>query len=171
MKRENRDIEANILAIAEIGSNPKTAAEHYETCIPAWHIVRCQPGHERIAAASLAGHRFGIYLPERKQNVALYPGYLFVWVSDISQQHRRIRNCVGVTDLLCFANGCAAIVSWDHIDRIRRDENVEKSIDMEAFYSRLKFRHVRRRRSRKSKRIKSRRRQFSTESAFAVAFA
>src|SRR5437588_12517795 len=57
---------------------------------PAWHIVRTELGRETIAAAHLAGRRFGIYLP-MIDSVPLFPGYLFVFAWGITDQWRRIR--------------------------------------------------------------------------------
>jgi hypothetical protein len=78
-------------------------AEIVEGCSPRWHAIVAAPAYERIAAAHLAGRRFGIYLPEteyevvrrgrkRRKHRLMLPGYVLIFVWDIDRHLRRVRH-------------------------------------------------------------------------------
>lgn len=93
-----------------------------------WWAVTTLPNHEGIAAAHLIARRFGIYLPQfshslmrrgRKVNYTrnMLPGYIFVFVWDISRHWRRILSVPG-------ASGMLPRPVPDHmIDDLRGEEN------------------------------------------------
>lgn len=100
-----------------------------------WLIVRVEGGREGTAAAHLVGRRFGVYLPqfpevliirgrkvERLRN--LFPGYLFVYVWDVSRHLRRIMAVPGVIEVMT-RNDQPVIVSDAKINEIRAQEESE----------------------------------------------
>jgi transcription antitermination factor NusG len=76
-----------------------------------WHVVVTHPQCENIAAAHLAGRRFGVYLPtgyeekfirgcKRVVNRPLFPGYLFLFVQRIDRNWHKIEGCAGVAHIM-----------------------------------------------------------------------
>lgn len=115
-------------------------AELAPDAVAQWYVVLVEPGRERIAAAHLAGRRFGVYLPERDdvrvvrgkplaRTYPLFPGYLFVFCWDIDHSKRRIEACPGVTELLKI-DGRYAVLSETDIHDIRREENRARPLKM-----------------------------------------
>ena len=143
---------ANIRAIDQLLTNPDCGA-HLEG-EPRWFIVRCESGQERIAMAHLCGRRFGVFLPEKRTNVPLFPSYLFVYSRNIEHDHHRILSMPGVLEIMQHTSGTHASLSFDMIDKIRKDENLERSKDMDKIYRAAYTKHVRKRRARRTRRIK-----------------
>lgn len=107
-------------------------------CRPLWHVVTAVPNEERIAAAHLAGRRFGVYLPEYEGDVVrrgakahrvglLLPGYIFLFVWDIERHLRRIHACPGVLRVV-MAGSMPAVIEDKDIDKIRAAENEERPL-------------------------------------------
>lgn len=127
-----------------------------------WCGLVVAPQHERVAAAHLSGRGFGIYLPEvevteirrgRKVDLRrlLIPGYLFVYLWGIAQNHVRVRNCPGIIDFMRLETGAIRVIKWDIINELRVIENLKNpiSLPMDEVISAPVHRKRRWRRSRK----------------------
>ena len=143
---------ANIRAVEQMLVDPHCAA-HMEGG-PAWFVVRCESGQERIVLAELSGRQFGAYLPERRTNACLYPSYLFVWSRNIDHDHRNIVDCPGVLEIMQYTSGLQAMLSFDTIDIIRAHENKERSVDPDPMPVDDKLARRSRRKPRRSKKLK-----------------
>lgn len=99
---------------------------------PAWYALIIAPGQERTAAAHLTGRGFGVYLPEFQRAriargvkttrmLAMFPGYLLVFVWDIGRHWRRMATCPGVMHPLC-ADGAPVEIPDRIIDQIQARE-------------------------------------------------
>jgi transcription antitermination factor NusG len=72
---------------------------------PSWYALQTAPGHENVAAAHLAGRRFGVFVPTFLEPVStkrrvLFPRHIFVFVWDVLKHWRRIHACPGVVGVL-----------------------------------------------------------------------
>ncbi|PTB88709.1 transcription/translation regulatory transformer protein RfaH [Pseudidiomarina aestuarii] len=85
-----------------------------------WYVVRSKPRQEQRAFAQLKNQGMQPYLPKvqltrvrrgkRKQVVEpLFPGYLFVTLSNYDEQFHKIRHTFGVASLLRFGNKPATL--------------------------------------------------------------
>lgn len=85
-----------------------------------WYVVRSKPRQEKRAFAQLENQGMQPFLPEvkltrvrrgKRQPVIepLFPGYLFVTLSNYDEQFHKIRNTYGVANLLRFGNKPAII--------------------------------------------------------------
>lgn len=100
---------------------------------PCWHLIETFAGAENLAAAHLAGRRFGIFLPmfkrtkkdrfgvRRTRIINLLPGYLFLFVWNLAKHQRRILSCPGVRSIHYVA-GEPYIVPDSLIDTLRIKE-------------------------------------------------
>jgi transcription antitermination factor NusG len=110
---------------------------------PEWYVLQIMPAHERVAAAHLAGRRFGIYAPEldlermtermtqrRRKRVAapMFPGYVFVFAWLGPRNHDRIRSCPGVFDFLRRVDGLPAVIADAAVNAIRVVENQQRPL-------------------------------------------
>jgi hypothetical protein len=89
-------------------------AEIVPTETPQWYALQTAPGHEHVAAAHLAGRRFGVFVPayqEPRQGDCganqtgpvrriLFPRHIFLFVWDVLRHWRRIHACPGVVRVL-----------------------------------------------------------------------
>jgi transcription antitermination factor NusG len=89
-------------------------AEIVPSEVPQWYALQTAPGHEHVAAAHLAGRRFGVFVPayqEPRQGDCranktepirriLFPRHIFVFVWDVLKHWRRIHACPGVVRVL-----------------------------------------------------------------------
>jgi transcription antitermination factor NusG len=93
---------------AELAGRITAEISAADLAAPRWYALTIAPGHERIAAAHLAGRRFGIYLPTIHETVwsahawrlrqqAIMPGYLFVSSLGLTGRWGRAKACPGVT--------------------------------------------------------------------------
>jgi hypothetical protein len=109
-------------------------AEIIDSKVPLWHVLRTEPGAERIAAAHLSGRRFGVYVPEFEKPIPassvrparvelrrLFPGYLFIFVWDVLAHRGRIYACPGVMRLL-YDGERPAVVPDPMIERMQAIE-------------------------------------------------
>ena len=101
----------------------------------AWYLVYCKPRAETVAVENLCRQGFETYLPmvkarKRRQGRGLesveplFPRYLFIQLSDETDNWGPIRSTIGVANLVRFANR-AARVPDDFVEarKAREDEN------------------------------------------------
>jgi len=85
-----------------------------------WHLVYTKPRQESRAALNLSKQGFEVYLPMRHKEVLrqntvdrveepLFKRYLFVRFDEKSSPWHKIRNSLGVSDLVRFGNVLAKI--------------------------------------------------------------
>ncbi|HET8817539.1 MAG TPA: transcription/translation regulatory transformer protein RfaH [Pseudidiomarina sp.] len=85
-----------------------------------WYVVRSKPRQEKRAFAQLDNQGMQPFLPEvkltrvrrgKRQQVTepLFPGYLFVTLSNYDEQFHKIRHTYGVANLLRFGDKPATI--------------------------------------------------------------
>jgi len=105
---------------------------------PEWYVLQIVPTQERVAAAHLAGRRFGIFLPEleeqrivrgrrRRLLLPMFPGYVFVFAWLGARNYYRIKSCPGVWDFLCVEQR-PAVISDDALNTIRGIENKQRPL-------------------------------------------
>ena len=85
-----------------------------------WYVVQTKPRQELRARANLENQAFDVALPmltlERikrgkrtPSTEPLFPGYIFVKISDYSQNFHKIRSTFGVTKLVMFGDSPARL--------------------------------------------------------------
>ena len=106
------------------GNNIKNQMIHH------WHLVFTKPRQEYRAALNLSLQGFEVYLPMRHKEVLrqnnvyrveepLFKRYLFVRFDEELSPWHKIRNTLGVTDLVRFSNVLATIPD-EMIDALKR---------------------------------------------------
>lgn len=159
---------ANLLSVDQMLADPNEGAAQEGD--GQWYILRVRPGSEHVAASYLAGRRFGIYVPERKTGMPLFPGYVFVFSRDIVKDHRRIVATEDAISIMrCPDSQSYAQVQidgtdgkrlygFDAIDRIKVIENYERSEQNEKDLAKIAYKPstIRRRRPRRSKKLNRR---------------
>jgi transcription antitermination factor NusG len=110
-------------------------AEIVEGRSPRWYVVEVYASEQTAVADELAGHRFGIYVPEvdetvikrgRKidRRVPMFSGYLFVFMWPSDQHWRWLADTPGVIAIV-------GSLTDDEIDIVRKVENRERPIFIE----------------------------------------
>lgn len=112
---------------------------------PAWYLVEAVPGQEGIAAAHLAGRRFGIFVPDmayeplrslsdgrivvvrgeklpRRQRMLV--GYIFVFAWLTGRNFKRITDVPGVRRIVHWPEGRIAKMTDAQIDGLRALETL-----------------------------------------------
>ena len=98
-----------------------------------WHVVQTHGHSENKAAAHLLRQGYTVYLPrylKRRRHArrietvatALFPRYLFVASSSLTQGWRSIQSTIGVTHLVCNGD-TPAFISSDVIAELRGRED------------------------------------------------
>ena len=94
-----------------------------------WYLIQAKPGQAVKAQAELENQGFDTYLPlvEVEKRVRgklttktepLFPGYLFIYLSEMDSNWRPIRSTRGVAKVVSFGN-TPAIVPADAVSAIR----------------------------------------------------
>jgi transcription antitermination factor NusG len=118
-------------------------AEIVPDATPAWHILRTAPGQEDKAARFLEARAFGVFLPrfvagsrmhlpyrdpvtgrQRLELVDLserliLPSKVLVFVWDVLAHWRRIKDCPGVSSIMCDGSERPIVVPDVQINRIQ----------------------------------------------------
>ena len=95
-----------------------------------WYVVQTKPGQAARACAELENQGFDLFFPQlcvekirRGKRVELmeplFPGYLFIWLSDVESNWRPIRSTRGVSRLLTFGDK-PAVVPHDAVEALRQ---------------------------------------------------
>jgi transcriptional antiterminator RfaH len=98
-----------------------------------WYLVYTKPQRERAAFENLVRQGFETYLPQvrvRRRRAGravqrvepMFPRYLFIHLSDVSDNWGPIRSTIGVANLVRFANR-AARVPEDFVSMLREHED------------------------------------------------
>lgn len=101
-----------------------------------WYVVQAKPGQVERAAAELENQGFDVFLPKisieklkRGKRVELveplFPGYLFIYLSEMESNWRPIRSTRGVAKMITFGN-TPAIVPHEVIETLRSKLRSEK---------------------------------------------
>ncbi len=105
-----------------------------------WYVVRTKPGQTERAATELRNQEFEVFCPtikvervragKRVEKVEpLFPGYLFIELSELTSNWRPIRSTRGVAQILTFGER-PAIVPDDVVeslrDQVRAHEELHK---------------------------------------------
>lgn len=113
-----RVLPSAIVALAELAAERAIKVGPIDAAIAAeaagWYVARVAPGQERIAAAHLAGRRFGIFLADapvhyragsrlRQVCKLVLPGYVLIWTWPTDSNWNRIMACPGVLGMLAMA--------------------------------------------------------------------
>ena len=106
-----------------------------------WYVIQAKPGLADRAQQELENQGFDTYQPkiwvekivkrQRKRRLeALFPGYIFIYLSELESDWRPIRSTRGVSKLVAFGGQPASVPS-DIIqsikDQISDDSTAEKS--------------------------------------------
>lgn len=110
-------------------------AEIVEGLSPKWYVVEVYASEQSTVAEELAGHRFGVYLPEVDETIVkrgrridrrapLFSGYLFVFMWPTIQHWRWLADTPGVV-------GIVGSLTDEEIDRVRGVENKKRPVIIE----------------------------------------
>ncbi len=94
-----------------------------------WYVVQSKPGQAEKAAQELRNQGFEVFLPLVKveklkrgkrveQEEPLFPGYLFIELSEVASNWRPIRSTRGVARVITFGNQ-PAVVPDDVVEQLR----------------------------------------------------
>ena len=89
-----------------------------------WYLLKTKSRQEKIAIANLENQKYHIYCPSAKINnkiVVLFPGYLFIYLDETSDNWGPIRSTKGVLNFVRFGLSYAKI-SNKIIDFIKENE-------------------------------------------------
>ena len=89
-----------------------------------WYLLKTKPRQEKIALANLENQDYDSYCPYAKINnkiVVLFPGYLFIYLDETSDNWGPIRSTKGVLNFVRFGLSYAKI-SNKIIDFIKENE-------------------------------------------------
>ncbi|BAL75985.1 transcription termination/antitermination protein NusG [Bradyrhizobium cosmicum] len=117
-----------------------------------WYVVEVR---SRDVEAELIKRQFGIYVPECEETaisrgrkisrrIAMFPGYVFVFLWDTDANWARLCSIGGVTAVM-------GTLTDDEIDKIRARENTERPIELQWFEVRPALQKKAGRRWRKSR--------------------
>lgn len=110
-----------------------------------WYLIQAKPGQALKAQSELENQGFDTYLPQveveksvrgklTKKREPLFPGYLFIYLSEMDSNWRPIRSTRGVAKIVSFGNS-PAIVPADAVSAIRsqlREHKAESEFKPEA---------------------------------------
>jgi transcriptional antiterminator RfaH len=77
-----------------------------------WYLLKTKPRQERIAIDNLKNQNYHVYCPWTKINnklVVLFPGYLFIYLDETSENWSPIRSTKGVLNFVRFGLSYAKI--------------------------------------------------------------
>ena len=77
-----------------------------------WYLIKTKPRQETLAVQNLQNQRYHAYCPYttiNKKHVILFPGYLFIYLDNESQNWSPIRSTIGVLNLVRFGLNFAKI--------------------------------------------------------------
>ena len=140
---------------------PEEVMDLLPNAVFSWYALQVVGGQENIAAAHLAGRRFGVYLPiELVTGIVngrkiircnpLLPGYLFVSTWAINRHWRRIADTPGAVEIL-GGHESPRQITPDEIHRINVLENTQFSLKLNETEAVYRGRRRRRRRSRRAR--------------------
>ncbi|GAA0693143.1 transcription/translation regulatory transformer protein RfaH [Marinobacterium maritimum] len=94
-----------------------------------WYVLQSKPGQAEKAAQELINQGFEVFLPLVKveklkrgkrveQEEPMFPGYLFIELSEVASNWRPIRSTRGVARMITFGNKPAAVPD-DVVEQLR----------------------------------------------------
>ena len=89
-----------------------------------WYLLKTKSRQEKIAIANLENQKYHVYCPSTKINnkiVVLFPGYLFIYLDETSDNWGPIRATKGILNFVRFGLSYAK-VSNKIIDFIKENE-------------------------------------------------
>ncbi|TCK07120.1 transcription/translation regulatory transformer protein RfaH [Marinobacterium mangrovicola] len=101
-----------------------------------WYVVQAKPGQTARAQQELENQGFDLFVPwievekvKRGKRVTeeepMFPGYLFIWLSEMESNWRPIRSTRGVARIITFGNK-PAIVPPAVVEALRSKLRVDK---------------------------------------------
>ncbi|WP_432697782.1 transcription/translation regulatory transformer protein RfaH [Marinobacterium sp. YM272] len=101
-----------------------------------WYVVQAKPGQTARAQQELENQGFDLFVPwisvekvKRGKRVTeeepLFPGYLFIWLSEMESNWRPIRSTRGVARIITFGNK-PAIVPAQVVEALRSKLRCDK---------------------------------------------
>lgn len=106
-----------------------------------WYVVRAKPGQTARAQQELENQGYDLFVPQihvekvkrgkRVEQVEpMFPGYLFIWLSEMESNWRPIRSTRGVAHILSFGNK-PAIVPAQVIEKLRSQLRVDAETEQQ----------------------------------------
>lgn len=107
-----------------------------------WYLIQSKPGQAQRAAQELTNQGYEVFLPtltteklkagKRVEQIEpLFPGYVFIELSELNSNWRPIRSTRGVARLVSFGNA-PAVVPDDVVELLRekaRNQSVQVSLE------------------------------------------
>jgi len=101
-----------------------------------WYLIKAKPGQTERAAQELRNQNYEVFCPsiqvERvrggkriQKTEPLFPGYLFIELSETDSNWRPIRSTRGVAYIVCFGNK-PAVVPDQVVENLREREKVQE---------------------------------------------
>tara|TARA_B110000003_G_C16450007_1_gene457549 strand:+ start:85 stop:558 length:474 start_codon:yes stop_codon:yes gene_type:complete len=101
-----------------------------------WYLLKTKPRQEKVAVSNLENQGYHAYCPESEINkkiVVLFPGYLFIYLDDETQNWSPIRSTKGVISLVRFGLHFARIpksvielIKINELNTIEKIKNLSK---------------------------------------------
>ena len=103
------------------------------TLMQKWYLIKTKPRQENIAVANLENQNYQVYCPCAKINnkiVVLFPGYLFIYLDETSENWTPIRSTKGVLNFVRFGLNFAQvpdhIIKYIRVNQANSDEKLKK---------------------------------------------
>lgn len=105
----------------------------FNLIVESWYLIYAKPRDENLAKEHLERQKYEVYLPlivgkskQKRRNVKtvqpMFPRYLFIYLSDRTDDWGPIRSTIGVSNLVRFGVNPARVPS-KLIDDLRKNEN------------------------------------------------
>lgn len=101
-----------------------------------WYVIQSKPGQAARACAELENQGYDLFFPQIsvekikrgkrvEQLEPLFPGYLFIWLSEVESNWRPIRSTRGVARIITFGDK-PAVVPHGVIEALRQKLRLEQ---------------------------------------------
>jgi len=102
-----------------------------------WYLIKTKPRHENVAIKNLENQEYSTYCPTvkiKKNNVVLFPGYIFIHLDKKRENWSPIRSTKGVLNFVRFGLNFAQVPDTV-IEFLKANEliNKEKFINLNKF--------------------------------------
>jgi len=98
-----------------------------------WYLVKTKPRQENTAIINLENQGFSTYCPIvkiTKKNVALFPGYIFIYLDEHNDNWSPIRSTKGVINFVRFGLNFAQvpehIIEYIRVNQANSEEKLKK---------------------------------------------
>mgnify|MGYP002023058738 FL=1 len=104
-----------------------------------WYLIKTKPKQEKIAIANLQNQNYHVYCPYAKINskvVVLFPGYLFIYLDETTENFSPIRSTKGILNFvrfgLSYANISNKIIDFIKYNEIDTTKKIKKLNDFKV---------------------------------------